>query len=92
MCGVTVALEEYQAHHRKLRSQGGQDDLDTLVCVCAPCHLVTIHGHPAQAREHGWIVPSHANPATSPIHRFDGRWYLPGDAWRPTTPPEGDTP
>lgn len=43
------------AHHRRLRSQGGTNDMDNLVTVCN-CHHVHIHANPAEAVEHGFII------------------------------------
>lgn len=42
-------------HHRLARSQGGKDDLDTLVSVDRLCHAY-IHNHPAEAKQRGFIV------------------------------------
>lgn len=46
-----------QSHHRKLRSQGGTNEPENLLRVCAPCHL-SIHVHVADSVERGWIVRS----------------------------------
>ncbi len=43
------------AHHRKLRSQGGSNDPDNGLAVCAPCHR-WIHDHPAEAYAQGWML------------------------------------
>lgn len=92
-CGVGISLESMEAHHRKLRAQGGQDDLATLIALCRACHVPGVHGHPKESRLTGFIVPSHGDPATVPVLRYTDRWYLPlGTTWAPTTPPTGDTP
>ena len=44
-----------QAHHRRRRSQGGNDTPANLVAICGPCHDWT-HANPARARELGLIV------------------------------------
>ena len=44
-----------QAHHRRLRSQGGSDDPGNLLWLCEPCHF-QIHSHPRWARSHGLII------------------------------------
>jgi 5-methylcytosine-specific restriction endonuclease McrA len=51
-----------ELHHRRLRSQGGQDTADNLAAIHPECHL-RAHRFPAQSREWGWIVPSWEDPA-----------------------------
>lgn len=57
---------DYSVHHRKLRSQGGDNRLSNLVSVCghgtAGCHS-NIHGAPVKAMEAGWIVSREHDPA-----------------------------
>lgn len=48
-------------HHRRLRRQGGGDELDNLLHVCNPCHLF-IHAHPAMSYDAGWMIRSHGRP------------------------------
>ena len=45
------------AHHRKRRSQGGTDEPDNLLAVCASCHD-RIHAFPEWAYANGWLVHS----------------------------------
>ena len=45
-------------HHRLLRSQGGSDDPENLLDVCAPCHQ-WIHDHPAEAYLRGLLIRGH---------------------------------
>lgn len=90
-CGVGITPETFEAHHRQLRSQGGADTLANLVALCRGCHVPGVHAHPKESRLTGFIVPSHGDPATTPVLRHTDRWYLPvGNTWAPTTPPEGD--
>ena len=42
-------------HHKKLRSQGGGNDLDSLLLVCEWHHRF-IHAYPALSYENGWLV------------------------------------
>jgi hypothetical protein len=42
-------------HHRKLRSQGGTNDLENLRDLCLSCHRV-IHDNPEWAQQVGLIV------------------------------------
>lgn len=53
-------------HHRKLRSQGGQNTMSNLVAVCGPCHSHA-HLHRYLAFRFGWIVKSYDDPAQVPI-------------------------
>lgn len=57
---------DYSVHHRKLRSQGGDNRLSNLISVCghgtAGCHS-NIHGAPAKAMDAGWIVSREQDPA-----------------------------
>ena len=90
----------HSVHHRKLRSQGGTN---------APSNLVTttgtgttgihgeIHADPATATVLGYIVPSHQDPAQTPIFRnapFGAGygWYLQDDDGQlePCSPPADD--
>lgn len=42
-------------HHKRMRSQGGGDELSNLLTVCAPCHRY-IHAHPAESYKNGWLL------------------------------------
>lgn len=57
---------DYSVHHRKLRSQGGDNRTSNLISVCGhgsvSCHG-NIHGAPAKAMEAGWIVSREHDPA-----------------------------
>jgi hypothetical protein len=44
------------AHHRKLKSQGGKDEAANLLPVCSSCHRF-IHLFPEMSKGEGWIVP-----------------------------------
>jgi hypothetical protein len=61
-----------QRHHRKLKSQGGLNDVTNLVVICANCHN-TIHLNPQWSTEHGWIVPAHQHPARVKLTLWDNR-------------------
>lgn len=47
------------AHHRKLRSQGGEHSGANEIAVCRACH-VFIHARPSLSYERGWLVRSSA--------------------------------
>ena len=97
-CGINVRLEggwwdRMELHHRVLRKQGGPDTLPNALVLCVGCHVPGVHAHRRVAEDQGHIVRSHRDPATVPVLLYTGTWVLPDDgAWRPTTPPEGDTP
>lgn len=50
--GWDVRLE---AHHKRLRSQGGTDEIGNLALLCSTCHR-DVHANPAEAARSGWIV------------------------------------
>lgn len=71
-----------QAHHLKLRSQGGRDKLANLAWVCGPCHRF-IHDHPRWSMFHGLIRGSNRRKvppiAGCPAEcRLD---HVEGEAW-----------
>ncbi len=49
-------------HHRLRRSQGGEDSLSNLLCVCAACHR-HIHDNPAWAYDQGYMIRSTDAPS-----------------------------
>ena len=65
----------FALHHRKLRSQGGKDDVCNLIAVHHHCHNQernSIHDNPKKSIQKGYIVPSWADPLDYPIHQPDG--------------------
>lgn len=71
LCGQPLR-DRCQRHHRKLRSQGGRDDVVNLVLLHPNCHH-TVHMNPLWAKDNGWIVPAPRNPATVAIVLHDTR-------------------
>lgn len=65
-CHPACAGRASQTHHRKLRKQGGTDDPENLLRVCAICHH-DIHAQPARSYEHGWLVKSYDDPSSIPV-------------------------
>ena len=53
-------------HHRKLRSQGGDDSEHNTMLVSPEQHR-WIHDHPARSYALGWLVKSWQDPAEVPI-------------------------
>lgn len=51
-----------QAHHKRRRSQGGQDTPSNLLWICRKCHD-HVHRFPAQAEALGLLEFSSYNPA-----------------------------
>lgn len=86
-CAEPLPGDEWEAHHRQLRSRGGQDSHENLIALCSTCHHTRIHGHPEWATRHGFMVASWGNPATVPVHRHLTAWQQPtGRRWAPATP------
>lgn len=74
---------DWSVHHRKLRSQGGDNRPSNLVSVCghgtAGCHG-DIHAAPAKAEEAGWIVKRDEDPTQKLIaHALHGYVFLGND-------------
>lgn len=74
-CGF---VEWQQIHHRRPRGMGGShrddDNPSAALAVCVTCHA-DIETHRAEAREWGFLVPQHRNPAEVPVLRR-GSWVL----------------
>lgn len=73
-CGTGIT-DGFECHHRKLRSQGGRDDVTNLVALCPGpqgCHSWA-HQNPAEAKAAGWIVRSGSDPANVAVVLHDGR-------------------
>lgn len=51
-------------HHRKRRSQGGDNSLENLLDLCARCHRV-IHDEPTRARSCGLLLRSTDDPRST---------------------------
>ena len=50
-----------QFHHRRRRSQGGDNSPGNLLHVCTPCHDDRIHGDVANAVVNGWLIHTEAD-------------------------------
>lgn len=71
---------DYSVHHRKLRSQGGDNSPSNLIAVCghgtAGCHG-RIHANPKWAKDNGYIVRRDEDPWLKPVaHALHGVVYL----------------
>lgn len=69
-------------HHRKMRSQGGENTPSNLLAVCHECHR-WVHDKPAKAYELGLLVKSSKTPCDVPVLRR-GNWALLEDTHRIT--------
>lgn len=66
----------WECHHRQLRSRGGLDIVSNLIALDFACHR-RIHGHPAWALEHGFMVSTYDDdPSLVPIALHLARWVL----------------
>ena len=88
-CGVTLRWEAWECHHRRLRSQGGKNEAANLIALCGECHHGRVHGKPKWARDHGFIVPSFADPNVVPVWRWCSSWQQPSSlGWAGADPIE----
>jgi len=77
-CGGALP-ENWAAHHRKLRSQGGKDDLDNVVALHHECHNLgtnSVHLNPQKSYEDGFMVHSWQNPKTTPLKLTRFWWVI----------------
>lgn len=88
-CAAPVA-EDAHVHHRRLRSQMGDNGAANLVTLCPLCHH-WVHHHVAVATALGWIVPSWDQPEGVRMLTWRG-WITVQDdgTWSPDTPPEAN--
>lgn len=93
-CGRALG-EYWECHHRKLRSQGGPDDVRNLIALHPDCHNPgspgSVHHSPRIARQGGYMVPGWADPAVEPLLLWGSRWVLltEGGTYAPTPAPDG---
>lgn len=70
---------EYSLHHRKRRSQGGDNRKSNLVSLCghgtSGCHGF-VHSEIARARQAGFLLRSTENPAEVPVEHYAGTRLL----------------
>lgn len=68
--------DDWAAHHRLLRSQGGKDTAANVIPVHHSCHML-VHGRPEWSYAHGFLVPSWGDPESWPVFRRLTRWQQP---------------
>lgn len=98
ICGQALSAKRWECHHRRLKSQGGEDERGNLLALHDACHSLA-HRHRAWARECGYIVHRGDDPQARPVWRHGRSWQLPTeDGWVPCAPPvdvpgpDGPTP
>lgn len=77
-CGGALP-DNWAAHHRKLRSQGGKDDLDNVVALHHECHNLatnSVHLNPEQSYKDGFMVHSWDLPDKTPLNLIHCMWVL----------------
>lgn len=82
MCGTYITDGNGAVHHRSPKGMGGSALLESpanLVTLCgrgnADLDHGKVHGNPQWARNHGWLVSRHLDPAEVPVDMHDG-WVL----------------
>lgn len=71
-CGRDLSDAGLEAHHRKLRSQGGGHSLVNLAALCPESHRWA-HAHPLEAQALGFIVPREGHSHHRPMTLHSGR-------------------
>lgn len=74
-CGKPMREDDFAVHHRRLRSQGGQDVVENLLALHHKCHNLgthSVHMNPTSSMLRGYIVPRHAEPSETPLTRANG--------------------
>jgi hypothetical protein len=88
LCATWIPWDDYECHHRRLRSQGGLDEMANLVALHKfGCHD-ELHRCRPMARETGFIVHKPDDPAHTPVLRHGKTWSLPGETWTHVDPEE----
>lgn len=70
VCGLPLLAGDMAAHHRRMRSQGGEDRIHNLLALHHRCHnlaTTSVHLNVKDARKYGWIVPSGLSPEATPV-------------------------
>ncbi|MGI5414285.1 HNH endonuclease [Actinomadura luteofluorescens] len=90
LCGQPLSWSSFQCHHRKKRSQGGDDSLPNLMALHGSCHHDRVHARPKWAYDRGFMVRRDDDPAKTAVLRHGTRWQVPGeDQWEGADAPAG---
>lgn len=79
-CGRVIREQEFASiHHRRRRSQGGQNTPENMTLLhgsgVTGCHG-WVHAHPADAMKEGFLVPAWLDPADVPVKMPQGMALL----------------
>jgi len=77
-CGGDLP-ESWAAHHRKLRSQGGTNNIENAVALHHECHNLgtnSVHLNPKKSYANGFMVHSWEEPHTTPLNLIHRMWVL----------------
>ena len=83
-CGWPLG-SNWAMHHRRLRSQGGKDEISNVLAAGHNCHNLatdSIHLNPEQSYNDGYLVSAEHDPKEIPI-------LLRGHTWALLTPEGG---
>lgn len=78
-CGGKLNPLWWDANHRKLKGQGGRDELPNLIALHPSCHTIgagSVHQETGWAYDRGLLVRSALDPRTAPLYLPDGRSVL----------------
>jgi len=76
--------EEWAAHHRLLRAQGGEHEMPNLLILHHGCHNIapkSVHQNPEWSYERGLMLRMGSDPASSPMQLPEGNWVLLDDTY-----------
>ena len=74
VCAGSGNLHRHHRRSRRVRRDGLANDLSNLLLVCQPCHAL-IHHERTWAKDHGFIISSHADPTKVHVNR--SAWWAP---------------
>lgn len=96
-CGLTLPAV-WECHHRRLRSQGGDDSVCNLLALHTDCHNAgspgSVHSRPGLSYGAGYLVRRYLDPRDVPVLLHGRRWVLltHQGGYQPTvSPAKGDS-
>lgn len=90
-CGWPLPDNEWAAHHRLRKAQGGKDTMDNLVALHHHCHNIvpgSVHQEPQMAFSRGLLVHMGSEPSEVPLRLPDESWVFLSTVYTPCDPPE----
>lgn len=85
-CGQPLGFDAFDCHHRRRRSQLGDDNPITCIAVHRTCHEV-IHRNVRVSLLGGFLCKSWQDPAARPMHLHHETWVVPRrDRWDDAEP------